>query len=88
VNLQTRKLRLHVREQSSILDIFESAIDALYVCNVVEHRHVETICEMRIENSDVSEVPAVSIFYSEDKGSRFFQNAGRHFSIRPHDVTT
>jgi hypothetical protein len=45
VSLEARKLEPHAHDQSSIKDNFQTAIDALRDCNVVEYRRVETTCE-------------------------------------------
>jgi hypothetical protein len=40
--VQTKKLELFIRDQSNVQDNLRTAIDAPYICDVVEHLRVET----------------------------------------------
>jgi hypothetical protein len=40
--VEARKPKLDIRDQSSVQDNFQTAIDALHYLNVLEHRRVET----------------------------------------------
>lgn len=43
--MQARKLELHVYDQSCVQDKFQTAIDVLHSCNLMENDCVETTCK-------------------------------------------